>query len=121
MAHERALRICTVVNTAIALPLLIAMTIISLEPMYHGARDVTAFCFAYIPLALTALTSGASLRHYRKHGRMPGPPFALLDCVAGILYLSVLLPIWIVEIGALADAGAGLVAGYLTAPMIVNM
>lgn len=126
MAHERALRVLTLLTSALATPLLIATTVISLQRErreYHwkGARAVTTFCFAYIPLALSVLAAAISLRHHRKHGQMPGPRFALLDCFTGIVYLGILLPIWAVEVGRLSMPGYGLLAGYLTAPMIVNM
>lgn len=126
MAQERALRLFTLVTTAIALPMLIAITVVSMNLQRHdnywyGGRSVTAFCFAYIPLTLTAGASAISLCHHRKHGRMPGSRFALLDGFAGVVYLSMLIPIWSLEIGDLEAPGWGLLAGYTTAPMIVNM
>jgi hypothetical protein len=44
-----------------------------------------------------------------------------LDGVASITYLGVLIPIWAVEVGELHLSGFGLLVGYCTAPMIVNM
>lgn len=126
MAHERPLRALTLLTTALATPLLIATTVISVKKesehyYWRRHRPVTTFCFGYVPLALTALTSAASLMHYRKHGRSPGPRFALLDALAGLTYICILIPIWAVEIGRLALPGYGLLVGYLTAPMIINM
>jgi hypothetical protein len=37
------------------------------------------------------------------------------------MYVGLLVPIWVVEIGRLREPGYGLLAGYATAPMIVNM
>ncbi|CCT61174.1 hypothetical protein [Plenodomus lingam JN3] len=126
MAHERTLRVITLCTTALATPLLIATTVISLqlerEKYYRrGRRSVTTFCFAYIPLALSALAAASSLAYQRRHEKLPGPRFALLDGFTGLFYLAVLFPIWAIEIGSLQKPGFGLLAGYLTAPMIVNM
>lgn len=125
MAHERPLRALTLLTTAIATPLLIATTVVSVKKesdyYWRRHRPVTTFCFGYIPLALTAFASAASLMHYRKHGRSPGPRFALLDALAGVTYICILIPTWAVEIGRLAFPGYGLLVGYLTAPMIINM
>lgn len=124
MAYERALRGLTLITTAVAVPLLIATTVVSLKKdydRYWDSRHVTAFCFGYIPLAATTITSVASLIYHRKHGRMPGSRFILLDAFCFVAYLSILLPIWLIEIGRLVQPGWGLLAGYLTAPMIVNM
>jgi hypothetical protein len=121
-SHERVLRIGTLLTSALATPLLIAITVISVEgrwAWYH--RDVTTFCFGYIPLAMTALASSISLAHHRRHKRAPGPRHAMLDGLAGITYLSILIPIWAIEIGQLGEPGFALLAGYTTAPMIVNM
>lgn len=52
---------------------------------------------------------------------MPQESFKLVDGVASIAYLSILTAIWAVEIGKLERPGFGLLAGYTTAPMIVNM
>lgn len=121
-AYEHPLRIVTLLTSALTLPLLIATTIVSLQnhPWYRY-RPVTAFCFGFIPLALTAFASTKSLVHQRRHGRMPQASFKLVDGVAGIVYLSILIAIWAVEIGNLERPGFGLLAGYTTAPMIINM
>jgi hypothetical protein len=122
MANERPLRILSLFTSALATPLLIATTIISFESQYwYANRDVTAFCFGYIPLAMTAVASTLAMIHQRRHGSAPGPKFALLDGLAGITYLAILIPIWAVEIDHLRAPGYGLLAGYTTAPMIVNM
>ncbi|KAF2845217.1 hypothetical protein T440DRAFT_460717 [Plenodomus tracheiphilus IPT5] len=125
MAHERALRMVTLLASALATPLLIATTVVSLKVendwYWGGSREVTTFCFAYIPLALSCLAAAISLLHHRRHGQMPGPRFALLDCFTGTFYLAILLPIWILEVGRLGAPGYGLLVGYLTAPMIINM
>jgi hypothetical protein len=124
MAHERALRILSLCLTGLATPLLIATTVISLEisfQSYYSYRNVTTFCFGYVPLALTAFASAASLRFHRKNGRLPGARFALLDVFAVATYLGILIPIWTIELSALREPGLVLLATYLTAPMIVNM
>jgi hypothetical protein len=125
MAYERALRVLTLLTTALATPLLIACTIVSLEqsqsPWYYRRRRATVFCFAFIPLALTAATSTIGLAYDRRHGRVPNFRYAVLDLAATIVYLGLLIPIWAVEIGALRAPGYGLLAGYTTGPMIVNM
>jgi hypothetical protein len=82
---------------------------------------VTAFCFGYIPLAMTAVASTVSVVHQRRRGTAPGPKFALLDGLASIIYLAILIPIWAVGVGDLGAPGYGLLAGYTTSPMIVNM
>ena len=122
MAQERPLRILTLLTSALALPLLIATTVISLEsPYWYSHRDVTAFCFGYIPLAMTAVASTVSMVHQRRRGTVPGPRFSILDGLAGIMYFAILIPIWAVEVGDLGAPGYGLLAGYTTSPMIVNM
>ncbi|KAH7066990.1 hypothetical protein BKA63DRAFT_424906 [Paraphoma chrysanthemicola] len=125
MTYDRQLRVLTLLTTALATPLLIACTIVSLERgqnyWYYSRRRVTVFCFAFIPLALTAATSTIGLAYNRRHGRMPNFRYALLDLVATVVYVGLLIPIWVVEIGALEAPGYGLLAGYTTAPMIVNM
>jgi hypothetical protein len=128
MTYERALRGLTLITTAIAFPLLIATTVVSLNEERHryyrywyNTRPVTTFCFGYIPLAVTTGISAASILYHRKHGRMPGSQFTFLDLFAFASYIAILLPIWIIEIGRLAQPGWGLLAGYLTAPMIINM
>jgi hypothetical protein len=122
MANQRPLRILSLFTSALATPFLIATTIISTEPQYwYSSRDGMAFCFGYIPLYMTAVAATVAIIHQRRHGSAPGPRFALLDGLAGITYLAILIPIWVVEIDNLRAPGYGLLAGYTTAPMIVNM
>lgn len=82
---------------------------------------MTAWCFTFIPLALTAAASALSLMHYRRCGSKPGARFASIDLLALVAYVAILIPVWAVEIGKLEEPGFGLLAGYTTAPMIVNM
>jgi hypothetical protein len=120
--YERALRVGTLLTTALATPLLIALTVISIEyGNWWYRRNVTAFCFGYFPLAMTAVASAVSIRHHRKHNRVPGPRLAILDGVASLTYLGVLIPVWAVEVRELEQPGFGLLTGYCTTPMIVNM
>ncbi|KAL6703944.1 hypothetical protein ACN47E_008882 [Coniothyrium glycines] len=125
MAEERPLRLLTLATTALATPLLIACTVISIDKInyywWSSRRNVTTFCFGYIPLAITTIASVGSLIHNRRHGRMPGSKYAPLDGLAVLAYMGVLIPIWAVEIGKLEQPGFGLLAGYTTAPMIVNL
>ena len=123
MSNERSLRVATLCAAGLAFPFGIATTIVSLEIAQNNwwyGRDVTAFCFVYIPLAATFALSIASLRYNYKKTKQPSHTFALLDLVAAISYLAILLPIWIVEIGENGTAMA-LLAGYLTTMMMFNM
>ncbi|CAN9109433.1 unnamed protein product [Alternaria alternata] len=70
---------------------------------------------------MTAVASAVSIIQQRRCGSVPGPKFTLLDGLAGITYLAILIPIWAVETGELGAPGYGLLTGYTTAPMIVNM
>lgn len=121
-SYELPLRILTLLTSLLALPLLIATTVVSIHNYsWYRYRPVTAFCFGFIPLALTAFASTRSLVHQRRFGRMPQASFKAVDGVACIAYLSILTAIWAVEIGYLERPGFGLLAGYTTAPMILNM
>lgn len=123
MSNERSLRIATLSAAGLAFPFGIATTIVSLEIAHNHwwyGRDVTSYCFVYIPLAATFALSIASLRHNYKQTKQPSHTFALLDLVAAVSYLAILLPIWIVEIYQNGTAMA-LLAGYLTALMMFNM
>jgi hypothetical protein len=83
---------------------------------------VTAFCFAYIPLAITVVASSTNLQYIRKHGKGPRALYVtLLDLVSVLAYISVLIPCWTVEIKEFSTGGFGLLDGYATAPMVVNM
>ncbi|KAH7556146.1 hypothetical protein BM1_06672 [Bipolaris maydis] len=121
-SYELPLRILTLLTSLLALPLLIATTVVSIHNYsWYRYRPVTAFCFGFIPLALTAFASTRSLVHQRRFGRMPQASFKAVDGVACIAYLSILTAIWAVEIGYLERPGFGLLAGYTTAPMILNI
>jgi hypothetical protein len=126
MAHVRPLRVLTLFLSALATPLLIGTTVAAFAAdrhsyYWHSQRNVNAWCFGYIPLALTAAASAIGLMHFRKHGRMPNFKYTLIDLFAFVWYLALLIPIWAVEIGKLRQPGWGLLAGYTTAPMIINM
>ncbi len=121
MGNERVLRILMLCATGVAFPFLLATTIVSLSQQnwWYG-RDVTAFCFGYIPLAATVVLSLASLYSIRKNKKAPSRVFAFMDLMAVVSYLSVLLPIWIIEVNENGSAMA-LLTGYLTSMMLFNM
>ncbi|KAF9695460.1 hypothetical protein EKO04_006466 [Ascochyta lentis] len=124
MSYERPLRLLTFLATAIATPLNIVSTVLSIEYQYGRwyHRDVTAFCFAFIPLALTVLASTMSLQYTKMHGKSPrGLLYILLDTASVSAYIGVLIPCWVLEIREFSAGGFGLLVGYTTAPMIVNM
>ncbi|KAF2124654.1 hypothetical protein P153DRAFT_301263 [Dothidotthia symphoricarpi CBS 119687] len=137
MADERLLRLGSLLCNAIATPLLVTSTIVRIKHSnnyswdrpfdnYSRSRHLTAFAFGFIPVALTAIAATASLLHHKKHRNTfvstpARPRMALLDLLAGFAYLGVLIPIWVVDIGTMRRPGFGLLAGYTTAPMIVNM
>jgi len=121
ISNERSLRILTLFTTALTMPFLIASTIVSINHDRWYRRNVTAFCFGYIPLAMTALASAVALYQQRRHGRLPGPKLVLLDGTAFFVYLSILIPIWVVEIDQLRNSSLGALVGYTTSPMIFNM
>jgi hypothetical protein len=118
MSQDRNLRILTLGTTALATPLLIGCTVLSFETHSWYRRTVTTFCFGYIPLAFTA---AASAHGITRHGRVPRFSIALLDLLAAVMYVAVLIPIWAVEVPRLNQGGVGLLIGYSTAPMIINM
>lgn len=125
MLAERYIRLFTYIATAIAVPLNIVSTILSLvhERQTHWhSRPVTAFCFAFIPLAMTVIASYRSLQYIRKHGETPTSfHFTVLDLASALTYIAVLVPIWVIEIRRFAAGGFGLLVGYATVPMILNM
>ena len=125
MSLERHLRISTLLATAIAFPLDLATTIISINEEknnYYSGRSITTFSFGFIPLAMTVVASFTSLQHTKKHGKVSDAlHIRMLDLVAVLAYISVLVPIWVIEIGRLEKSGFALLAGYTTAPMIVNL
>jgi hypothetical protein len=64
----------------------------------------------------------ASLYKLRRTGKALDPRSVYLDLFAFVLYLSVLVPIWVREIGELQNIpGYVLLATYTTVPMIINM
>jgi hypothetical protein len=118
MSQDRNLRILTLGTTALATPLLIGCTVLSFKTYSWYRPTVTTFCFGYIPLAFTA---AASVIGITRHGRIPRFSIALLDLVAAVTYMALLIPIWAVEVPRLNQGGVGLLIGYSTAPMIINM
>ena len=123
----RHLRLFTFLTTAIAVPLNIAATVLSLKHPQGGwwrqpRRTVTAYCFVFIPLALTCFAASTSLVYIKKHGKNPRSfHLRALDFSAICFYIAVMIPCWAVEIRKFNSGGFGLLTGYLTAPMIVNM
>jgi peptidoglycan/LPS O-acetylase OafA/YrhL len=119
MSADRTLRILTLLTSALAVPLLIGSSIASLKARgsWHH-RNLTEFCVAFIPLGLTA---AASIVGIRRRGREPGIKVSCLDLAAAVTYLAILIPIWVVDIGYSSAPGMGLLVGYTTALMIVNM
>ena len=123
----RHLRLFTFLTTAIAVPLNIAATVLSLKHPQGGwwrqpRRTVTAYCFVFIPLALTCFAASTSLVYIKKHGKNPRSfHLRALDFSAICFYVAVMIPCWAVEIRKFNSGGFGLLTGYLTAPMIVNM
>jgi hypothetical protein len=67
------------------------------------------------------LTAGASVVGIARHGSKPKVILSLLDLVAAVSYVALLIPIWAVEVSKMNKGGLGLLIGYTTAPMIVNM
>jgi hypothetical protein len=124
MSLDRSLRICTLLTTALATPLLIGCTVASFQSdsgrfyYYYHRRTVTTFCFGFIPLALTA---GASIVGIAKQASKSRLIVSLLDLAAAITYVALLIPIWAIEVSKMNQGGLGLLIGYATAPMIVNM
>jgi hypothetical protein len=120
MSQDRTLRILTLLTTALATPLLIGCTVASLqvEGYWWRRRQISTFCFGYIPLVLTAI---ASIIGITRHGRMPRISIAFLDLTAAITYVALLICIWAIEVHQMNQGGLGLLIGYTTAPMIVNM
>lgn len=127
MSLERPLRLLTFLATAIAVPITIAATVVSMEhELYHhywySHRSVTAFCFAFIPLAMTVFTSTVCLQYTKKHGKSPHAlAYKALDIISAITYLGVLIPCWAIEIDEFNSGAFGLLVGYTTAPMFLNM
>ncbi|KZM20311.1 uncharacterized protein EKO05_0006980 [Ascochyta rabiei] len=124
MSLERPLRLLTYLATAVAVPLNIVATVLSIANQNRGwdSRNATAFCFAFIPLALTVAASTMSLQYMKKHGKSPrGSILMLLDVASVSAYIGVLVPCWSIEILEFSTGGFGLLVGFTTAPMIINM
>ncbi|KAJ4376547.1 hypothetical protein N0V86_006660 [Didymella sp. IMI 355093] len=123
-AFDRTLRLLTCLATAICIPLDIAATVLSMNFQSHrwARRGVTAYCFIFIPLALTAVSAIFSLRYMKKHGKTPrGLDITVLDLAAICGYIGTMITCWVLEISEYNNGGFGLLTGYLTAPMIVSM
>lgn len=67
------------------------------------------------------MTAAASTIGIARHGKAPRISIALLDLAAAVSYVALLIPIWTIEVPRLNQGGVGLLIGYTTAPMIVNM
>jgi hypothetical protein len=128
-SYEHPFRRFALLATAIAVPLNLATTIVSVihERDEYGywigsSRSVTTFCFVFVPLTMTVLASIASLRNMKKHSKvLTGLKLKLFDLVSMFTYLGVLIPIWVVEVQRMNRSGLGLLIGYTTAPLIVNL
>ena len=125
---QRNLRLLTLFGTALAIPMLIGITIIAENNAhwrswgyYRRERSVTAFPFAFIPLVTSLVSGFISVMHHRKKGTLPSGLFGLFDVLAIASYIAILVPIWVIEVGKLHQVGHALLLGYTTAPMIVNM
>lgn len=133
MVYAQPARAVMLFCTVLALPLAIAANVASLENEKHaryrnywhwyGAhRNVTALCFTYFGLVSSAALSLATFWKLRKTGKPLGPRFVWADLLSFFFYLSVLIPIWVREIGEIEYSAALVVLySYMTAPMIVNM
>ncbi|KAF1922488.1 uncharacterized protein M421DRAFT_78121 [Didymella exigua CBS 183.55] len=123
-ALERPLRLVTCLAAAICIPLNIAATVLSLEFQSRrwDPRVATAYCFIFIPLAVTFASATLSLHYMKKHGKTSRAwHFVVLDLVAATGYFGTMITCWALEIREYNDGWFGLLTGYLTAPMILNM
>jgi hypothetical protein len=123
MSQDRNLRVLTLLTTATAFPLLIVATALSFEGKYSGRGwwerpKVTTFCFGYIPLFFTAVAAIVAIRWGK---RSPILALSLLDFAGATGYMALLISIWAIEVKRMSNAGLGLLVGYTTAPMILNM
>jgi len=124
LSLQRSLRLLTCLAAAITLPLGIAATVVSLQYQRHrwARRDVTAYCFIFIPLTLTVIASSLSLHYMKHHGKRASAwHFKVFDLAATFAYFAVLVPCWALEIREFDAGGFGLLTGYTTAGMILNM
>ena len=124
LSLQRSLRLLTYLATAITFPLGIVATVLSLKHQrsyWHG-RHVTAYCFIFIPLTLTVVASSLSLQYMKKHcKRANALHFKVLDLTATLAYFAVLVPCWALELREFSAVGFGLLTGYTTVGMILNM
>jgi hypothetical protein len=123
MSQDRNLRVLTLLTTATAFPLLIVTTALSFEGRNSGRAwwerpKVTVFCFGYIPLFFTAI---AAIIAIKWHKRSTILAVSLLDLAGAIGYMALLIPIWAIEVARMNKGGLGLLVGYTTGPMILNM
>ncbi|KAH7392390.1 hypothetical protein DE146DRAFT_758112 [Phaeosphaeria sp. MPI-PUGE-AT-0046c] len=123
MSQDRNLRVLTLLTTALAFPLLIVSTALSFEGRNSGRAwwerpKVTSFCFGYIPLFFTTVAAIIAIR-YRKQPYIR--TVFLLDFAGAVGYVAVLVPIWVIEVERMNKGGLGLLVGYTTAPMVLNM
>jgi EamA domain-containing membrane protein RarD len=123
MSQDRSLRVLTLLTTATAFPLLIVATALSFEGRNSGRAwwdrpKVTTFCFGYIPLFFTAVSAIIAIKW---HERTPILTVSLLDLAGAISYVALLIPIWAIDVGRMNKGGLGLLVGYTTAPLILNM
>jgi hypothetical protein len=134
IAHALPLRTVTFLSTLIGLPLAIVTTILTQqyerESFHYGhywphrrhRTRATALCFPYLGLTVTMALCIASFRRLRATGKQLPVKTAWVDALAAVLYLAVLLPIWIREVGREIRApGLVLLISYTTVPMIINM
>lgn len=71
---------------------------------------------------MTAVASYRSLQYIKKHGEAPTSfHFKFLDLLSVLTYIGVLVPIWSFEIRRFNEGGFGILVGYTTVPMILNM
>jgi hypothetical protein len=123
MSQDRNIRVLTLLTTAIAFPLLIVATALSFEGRNSGRAwwerpKATAFCFGYIPLFFTAL---AAIIAIKQHKRSPILAISLLDFANAIGYMALLIRIWAIEMEMMSKGGLGLLVGFTTGPMLLNM
>jgi hypothetical protein len=134
IAHALPLRTVTFLSTLIGIPLAIVTTILTQqyerESFNYGhywshrrhRTRATALCFPYFGLTVTMALCIASFRRLRATGKQLPVKTAWVDALAAVLYLAVLLPIWIREVGREIRApGLVLLISYTTVPMIINM
>jgi hypothetical protein len=134
IAHALPLRTVTFLSTLIGLPLAIVTTILTQqyerESFHYGhywphrrhRTRATALCFPYLGLTVTMALCIASFQRLRATGKQLPVKTAWVDALAAVLYLAVLLPIWIREVGREIRApGLVLLISYTTVPMIINM